>query len=143
MPLFTKGGVFLDSVQFNTDPNPYENLNWKKRISKHPTIGDRQVIQDFGVYMVDNVLRLGSGDKQVLDSVKVIALHTRYRTRGAVYSFSDYLGNVFSVVIMDFVPIIFRRGVDQAGVVTDLYRYTMELQTVTITTLFGQPYTGG
>jgi len=136
-PLFPLGGVYIDSsvneVRFSTDPATYETLNWQKRYSINMAIGGLVTIQDFGTFMKDNTLKLGSGAAQFLDEATVIALHTRFRTRGAVYNFRDYLNNQFVVFIKEFVPTIFKRG---------LYHYTMELQVTSITQLWGVVFTG-
>lgn len=130
--LLPLGGVYIDSgvneVRFSTDPEPYEPLNWEKRYQVFMAIGGRVTIQDFGTFMKDNMLKLGSGQAQFLDQATVIALHTRFRTRGAVYGFRDWLNNRFTVFIKSFVPIPFK---------PDLYRYNMELQVTAIDQLWG------
>lgn len=133
LPVIPSAGVVLDGVTFNTDPNPYEHHNWKKRYSIHQAIGGKVIIQDFGTYAKDLVLKLGSGQAQFIDLTTVKALNTRWLIRGASYSFLDYLGNDFVVFISDFNPTIFR---------VDLYTYTMELQVLTINKLWSLTYTG-
>lgn len=127
------GGVYLDGVQFNTDPEPYEPLNWTKRYSTHKTIGGRQVIQDFGTFQTDNTLKLGSGSARWISVDVMKELHRRFRTRGAQYVFKDWLGNEFIVFITTFVPVPFK---------VEMWQYTMELQTVLIAKLLGEPYQG-
>jgi hypothetical protein len=127
------GGVFLDNVRFPTNPDVYEPLNWKKRETVFPSIGGKVTIQDFGVYMKDDTIRLASGQGQFLDEATVIALHTRWRTRGATYTLTDWLRNNFTVFIREFVPVNYR---------PDLYRYTMALQVTQIVQLWGTVFTG-
>lgn len=127
------GSVFLNAIQFSTNPETYDVLNWQKRQNISPVIGGKVVIQDFGVYMKDNMIKLASGNAQFLDQATFLAFHTLWRTRGATYAFTDWLGNAFTVFIVTFLPVVFK---------TDLYRYTMELQCTAITQLWGVPYTG-
>lgn len=142
MPLPTVGGVFLDGVQFTTDPVTYEPMNWDKRMSVTQAIGGKVTVQDFGMFMKDNTVRLASAQTNVLNESTVIELHNRHRTRGLVYTFTDWLGNSFGVFIKSFVPIPVKKGRDTAGVVSVVYSYTMELQVLSITQLLGVAYTG-
>jgi hypothetical protein len=146
MPFPTIGGLVIDTggvpVTFSTDPNTYEPLNWQKRHSVHMVIGGKIVIQDFGTFMRDNALNLRGAPPQFLDEPTVIALHTRFRTKGASYGFTDWIGNVFTVFIREFVPVPFRKGADQAGGVVSLYTYSMALRVLSITKLFNVTYTG-
>ena len=135
MPVPAVGGITLDGVIFTTDPTVYEPLNWQKRMSIQMAIGGKVTIQDFGVFQKDNTVRLGG--ENFLEDAVVQSLHTKYRTRGATYAFTDWLGNSFTVFIKTFVPVPLKKG---PGV--SLYRYTMELQVLTITNLFGVAYTG-
>lgn len=127
------GSVYLNAKQFSTNPDTYDILNWRRRHSISPVIGGKVVIQDFGVYMKDNTVKLASGNAQFLDQATFLAFHTLWRTRGATYSFTDWLGNSFTVFIKEFLPIVFK---------TDLYRYSMDLQVTQIINLWGVPYTG-
>lgn len=131
---FPIGGITIGDVRLSTDPETYEPFNWTKRYSVHKHIGGGQTIQDFGVFQRDNTLKLASGERQILDTATVIALHVQYRTRGVSFSFTDWLGNTFTVFYTTFVPIPFR---------PNLWRYTMDLQVTTIAQLFGSPYSGG
>lgn len=142
MPFLPVGGVFLDGVQFSTDPEPYEPMNWEKRYSVHKGIGGKSTIQDFGTFMSDNTLRLGSGGSRFLEEAAVIALHTRYRVRGASYVFTDWLVNNFIVFITAFAPVPWKRGADEVGGTVSFYTYTMELQVIQINALLGVTYTG-
>lgn len=146
MPIPTVGGIILDdtpnAVTFNTDPNPYEHQQWEKRHSVHKTIGGGQVIQDFGVFATDNIVKLESGQGQFIDEVVRAALNTRWMTRGATYRFRDYLGNDFTVFIKTFMPTIFKMGAGVNLAATQIYHYRMELQVVSIQKLYGVTYTG-
>lgn len=143
MPLPAIGGVLLDGIPFEIDPSPYEPLNWTKRHSVHKTIGGGQVIQDFGTYMTDNVLRLGSnGLARFMSGTVAKEIHRRWRAPGVSYPFADWLDNAFRVFIVTFVPIPLLRGQDDTGATVDLYAYTMDLQVTQIVTLFGDPYQG-
>lgn len=142
---FLPTGVFLGGVQFSTDPEPYEPLNWVKRHSIHQTIGGGVVIQDFGTFMKDNTLKLGSGRERFLDQAVMLLLYNKYLARGTVYAFTDWLGNDFDVFIKSFVPQPFKRGMGKAGSGPDpitLWTYTMELQVLTIRAVCGATYTG-
>lgn len=142
MPLATVGQVFLDGVQFTTDPSVYETLNWEKRYNVTQAIGGKVTIQDFGTFMKDNTVKLGSGNANVLNHTVVLALHDRFRVRGVQYTYTDWLSNNFSVFIKRFVPIVLKRGIDPAGNLTTLYTYEMELHVLNITTLLGVAYAG-
>src|SRR3972149_3937496 len=135
MPFGPFGTVFLDGVQFSTNPIPYEPMNWKKRYSILPAIGGKVTTQDLVTFQPDNTVRLESGPNQFLDKATEQALHTRFRTRGASYVLTDWLGNNFTVFIKSFVPVPFLSGADAAGVAVELYTYRMELQVITIATL--------
>lgn len=144
MPIPTVGGVILGGVTFNTDPNPYEHQNWTKRYSVFKTIGGGQVIQDFGLVQADLTVQLSSGQAQFIDEVVRAALQTLYATRGSSYTFTDYLGNDFTVFIQDFKPTIFKMGgaTGPGYAATQVYHYTMALQVITINKLYGVTYTG-
>jgi len=144
MPIPTVGGVVLGGVTFNTDPDPYEHQNWKKRATVFKTIGGGQVIQDFGLVQVDNTVQLQSGQAQFIDEVVRASLQTLYATKGAAFTFTDYLGNQFTVFILDFKPTIFKMGgaTGPAYAATQVYHYTMSLQVISIQKLYGVTYTG-
>lgn len=142
MPIPTVGGIVLGGVTFNTDPDPYEHQNWNKRYSVFKTIGGSQVIQDFGLVQADLTVQLASGNAQFIDEVVRAALQTLYATRGTSYTFTDYLGNDFTVFIQDFKPRIFKMGGNVAYTATQVYHYTMALQVITINKLYGVTYTG-
>ncbi len=143
MPLPAIGGVVLDGIPFEIDPSPYEPLNWTKRHFVHKTIGGGQVIQDFGTYMTDNTLRLGSsGLARFMSGTVVKEIHRRWRARGVSYPFSDWLQNSFRIFMVTFVPIPLLRGGDGTGGTVDLYAYTMDLQVTEIIALLGEAYQG-
>jgi hypothetical protein len=134
------GSVVLGGTQFSTDPSPYEPLNWAKRHSIQPVIGGGVVIQDFGTFMRDNTLKLGSGNERFMALDVVLALHTKFRAPGATYLFTDWLSNQFMVFIKAFVPVPFKMGGDGLGNTVSLFTYTMDLQVTTILKLLGTPY---
>lgn len=145
MPFLVKGGITIDGVQLNTDPSTYEPANWEKRFSETMHIGGGRTIQDFGTFMRDNAVRLQSGDNNPIEESVMTSLHTRFRTKGATFVFTDWLGNTFTVFIKEFVPIPLKKGRDgsvPAGGTLSLYTYMMELRVLVITNFFGTPYTG-
>ena len=137
------GGITIDGVQLTTDPTRYEPLRWKKRTSFHQVIGPPgtpgpAVIQDRGVTQVDDVVML-EGENPITDDVKA-ALHTRYRTKGQQYSYTDWVGNTFQVFIEDFQPRPYKTGGTAAGVKFTLWLYTLTLRVVSISQLDGVAY---
>lgn len=142
MAFMVIGGITIGGVQLNTDPETYEPVNWKKRQSAHMVVGGGVVIQDFGVVQKDNTLRLVSGRAQFIDEVKRAALFGLYSNRGATYTLTDWLSNSFTVFILDFVSMPFKKGQDLSGNTISLFTYAMTLRTTGITTLFGTSYTG-
>lgn len=132
------GTIIIDGVRLTYDPSLYKPLEWPKRFSVHPVLGGGVVIQDFGVRQGDLLLKF-TGQNPLAGDV-VAALHTRYRAPGGVYPVTDWLGNVFSVVIERFAPVPLRTGVDLDGAPLTLWSYELDLRVVTITTLLGQPY---
>jgi len=136
------GGVFLDGVQFSTDPEPYKPLQWAKRYSVHMGIGGAVTYQDFGIFAKDNMLHLASGATRFLEESVMLALHSRYRTKGVAFSFSDWLNNGFTVFIKDFYVDPWMKGISPSGGTISLYTYTMDLQVVSMTQFVGQAYTG-
>ena len=134
--------VVFDGITFTTDPIPYDPFNWPKRDSKQSGVGLSVTIQDFGITMKNNVLKLGSGNQQILDLATVKAFFTRYQVQGATYAFSDWLGNVFTVYMHDFHPLPKIRGRLPNGGTDTLFTYTMELWVTGCTFLLGDAYTG-
>ena len=120
------GGVFLGGVQFSTDPKPYEPSNWKKRVSVHQIIGGTVVIQDFGLWLPDRTLKLGSGNERPMMSDVKDAIQGFYASQGATFAFADWLGNSFNVFILNFRSEPFLRG----SLSVDLYFYDLDLQVV-------------
>lgn len=134
MSLDAIGHVTLGGTTFSTDPQVYEPANWEKRASVSLGIGGSVTIQDFGTFQKDNTLRLASGAAGFLDLDTVKSLHTKYRTKGAAYALTDWLGNEFTVFILDFKPV--------PTFIGDLHTYEMSLQVTAISKLFGETYTG-
>ena len=134
MPITARGTVYLGGVQFTTDPAPYEAYQWPKRMSEHPVIGGSVIIQDFGVFQKDLTIALGSGATQFLEKSVIVSLDTMFRTKGATYTLTDWLGNEMTVYVAAFQP--------TATFLGTLYTYTMTLRVRTITKLFGSTYSG-
>jgi len=134
MPLAANGTVYLGGTQFTTDPQVYQPLQWKKRATVHKGIQGAVTVQDFGTFAKDNRLTLASGPSGFLEKSVVEDLHAKYRTKGATYSLTDWFGNSFTVFIVDFDP--------EPARARTLFRYTMTLQVLGITTLLGTAYTG-
>jgi len=121
-------------VYFTADPRSYRPWQWKKRASFHPGIQGSMTIQDFGVVSKDLVIEIESPEDAFLEASVVKQLHEMYRTKGAVYRLTDWVGNDFTVWLEDFQP--------EANENLPGYRYSMRLKVQSITTLFGAPYTG-
>jgi len=134
MPLTARGTVYLGGTQFTTDPQTYEPLKWPKRATVHKGIQGAVTVQDFGTFAKDNMIHLGSGESGFLEQSVVEALHTKYRTKGATYTLTDWAGNSFTVFIMGFEA--------EPTFIGTLFKYTMTLQVLGITNLLGTAYTG-
>jgi hypothetical protein len=145
MPFLVRGGVILDGVQFNTDPETYEPLNWPKRYSTHMAIGGAFTIQDFGLFAKDNTVRLVSGQTRPMEESVVAAIRSRYATKAGTFSFTDWVGNDFIVFIERFTPIPLKKGRDNnpiAGGTLSLYTYSLDLHVLVINQLLGAAYAG-
>ncbi len=134
MPLAARGTVYLGGVRFSTDPQPYESYEWPKRMSEHPVLGGKVIIQDFGTGKHDLTITLGSGQNQYLEKSVVVALDAMYRTKGATYRLTDWLGNDMTVFIAAFKP--------TGTFLGTLFTYTMTLRVRAIAALFGNAYAG-
>ena len=134
MPLPARGTVYLGGVRFTTDPVPYEAYEWPKRMSEHPVLGGSVILQDFGTHAKDLTITLGSGQNQVLEKSVVLALDGMYRTRGATYQLTDWLGNDMTVFIVAFKP--------TGTFLGTLFTYTLTLRVRAIAALLGSAYTG-
>lgn len=124
------GAIFLDSIQFTTDPKTYTR-QWPKRLTLVPTIGGNTVL-DFGRLAKDIKLELVSGG-QFLDRTVVDALETRAGTLGAGYPLVDWEGTEATVVIAAF---------DAQEFLPGLYDYTMTLWVRVLAKLRGVTYGG-
>jgi len=134
MPLTARGSVYLGGVRFSTDPQPYESYEWPKRMSEHPVLGGSVIIQDFGTHQKDLTITLGSGQNQYLEQSVVVALDAMYRTKGATYQLTDWLGNDMTVFIAAFKP--------TGTFIGTLFTYTLTLRVRAIAKLLGATYTG-
>jgi hypothetical protein len=126
------GTVQLGDTLFTTNPAVYKPLEWEARLSEHMEIGGTRSIQFFGVVQADDLIVLESGQTQILSQAAVIALFQKWQT-GATYPLTDWLGNSFMVLILDFKPVNYR---------PDLYHYTMRCRVTQIVALWGTPYSG-
>lgn len=134
MPLAARGTVYLGGVRFSTDPQPYESYEWPKRMSEHPVGGGKVIIQDFGTCKHDLTITLGSGQNQYLEKSVVVALDGMYRTKGATYQLTDWLGNDMTVFIAAFKP--------TGTFLGTLFTYALTLRVRSISKLLGLTYTG-
>jgi hypothetical protein len=134
MPIPARGNVYLGGVRFSTDPQPYEAYEWPKRMSEHPVLGGSVIIQDFGTHKKDLTITLGSGQNQYLEKSVVVSLDAMYRTKGATYQLTDWLGNDMTVFIAAFKP--------TGTFLGTLFTYSMTLRVRTIAALLGNAYTG-
>lgn len=139
MAILTIGKVTLGGITFDTDPQVYEPLNWEKRHSVLPGLQGAVTIQDFGHFAKDNTITLASGRSGYLNQSKVEAIHTAFRTKAAVFTLTDWIGNEFTVFIREFRPVPTFIGIDNTD---NLFTYTMLLQVTVITKLFGAVFTG-
>lgn len=128
------GTVFLGGIKFTTDPQIYNPMVWEKRHRVHKGLEGAVTIQDFGTFQKDNTVRLGSGTAGYLEESVVDSLHGAYRTRGAVFTLTDWRDNEFTVFITRFEPV--------PTFIGSLYTYDMELQVTAIAKLFGVVFTG-
>ena len=128
-----RGRVVLNGITFLTDPGVYTPLEWDKRLSKFIVI--RNVAwQDFGMFQKDNVIKVSSGGNQgVLDEVAAREFHRMFRVKGGVYTFSDWMGNSYNVIMASYKAFPIKEG--------PLYEYSMELHVASINTLFREVYT--
>lgn len=126
------GALFLDGVQFTTDPETYER-QWPKRLTKVATIGGNTIL-DFGRVAKDLTLSLDSGKggqymaRDVFDLIDAKA-----GALGIGYPFVDWNGTEATVVIASF---------DGDESLPDLFYYSMTLYVRTLTKLRGVAYGG-
>jgi hypothetical protein len=139
MAITTIGKTILDGVTFDTDPQIYEPLNWPKRHSVHRGIGGVVTIQDFGTFKKDNTIRLVSGATGFMNQATVDSFHVKFRTKGATFTFTDWLDNEFAVFILRFRPVATFIGESDSD---NLYTYEMDLHVLDIITLFGTTFVG-
>jgi hypothetical protein len=126
------GAIFLDGVQFTTDPETYER-QWLKRLTKVATIGGNTIL-DFGRKAQDITLRLESGrGGQYMAREVFDALDTRAGALGVGYPFVDWNGTEATVVIAAF---------DGDEALPGLFYYSLTLYVRTLTKLRGVAYGG-
>jgi len=131
----TIGKVFLNGIQFTTDPKI--TRNWPPRQSVLTGIEGSSTVQDFNRFAVDMRLTLSSAENYMNAALKA-AIDVLMETRGAVYSYSDYTGTIATVKILSFdaEPTFIADG----SLV--LYKYTLELKIMTLSNLDGVTYGG-
>lgn len=121
-------------IVFTADPTTYKPWGWKKRMSKHPTIGGGITIQDFGVTMKDTVIEIDAQLEQFMENSVAADVHALFRAKGAVYHLYDWLGNSFTVFMDEFTPVPHMQLIGST--------YSMKLTILGVNTLFGETYTG-
>jgi len=131
----TMGKVFLNGIQFTTDPRI--RRSWSPRRARLLGIMGSTTQQDFGRHAKDMRLVLTSEGNFVNRSFKK-QIEDLMLVRKAVYPYRDYQGLEGNVVIVDFdaVPTFYRDGL---GV---LYEYTLTLDVVGLTKLDFADYAG-
>jgi hypothetical protein len=134
MTVEARGTVYLGGERFTTDPQVYEPLQWPKRATVHPGLQGALTVQDFGTYAKDNSIHLASGSSGYMEQSVVAAIHTKYRIPGASYTLTDWMGNEFTVFILEFTA--------TPTFIGTLCTYSITLQVLGITKLFGSSYTG-
>lgn len=133
IPAFARVALGPTGAQttFTTDPEPYEPYRWPKRVSVHRGLQGAITIQDFGVFAKDRQLQLSH---DVMDDEVIKTLDGYFRTKGATFRFTDWLGNDFTVFILSFTHVPHGR--------LAISSYELALHVLGITQLFGSPYTG-
>jgi hypothetical protein len=121
-------------IVFTADPTKYDPWHWKKRMSKHETIGGGVTIQDFGVTMKDAVIDIEASIEQFMENSVAASVHALFRTKGAVYHLYDWLGNSFTVFVEEFHPVPHRNLPGST--------YSMRVKIMACATLFGSAYAG-
>jgi len=124
------GAIFLDGIQFTTDPKTYER-QWAKRITLVPVIGGNTVL-DFGRKAKDIKLQLVSGGQFMARDV-FDAIDTRAGVLGAGYPLIDWNGTEATVVIAAF---------DGDEALPDLFEYSLTLWVRALAKLRGVTYMG-
>lgn len=133
--LKTIGKVFLNGIQFTTDPKI--RRRWDVRQTPFQGIAGSHTVQDFGRFAKDMFLTLTS-DGNFMNATLKAQIDALVAVRGLVYTYSDYMGHEGTVKIMSFDPE--PTFVRDEGLV--LYQYTLELKVMTLTKMDGVAYTG-
>ena len=126
------GECVLDGVRFTTDPGQDSPLQWEKDATVFKG-QESKTIQDFGI--VPGQVKLASTADRPLDTATMLALHAKFRQSGTSTGvrYTDFFGNDFQVFVLEFQPTYREAG---------LWDYSMALEILTITALFGAAYTG-
>lgn len=120
------GTVVLGGITLMADPTAFE-IAWPPRGQIFSGPGGWTQAQVFGMPVGDAQLRLSSGATGPLDTAKVQAILALTRAQANI-TYTDALGNVLTVLILDFSPS--HRG---AG----LWDYSLTLQARTATKILG------
>lgn len=123
------------SVTLTTDPDTYE-LDWPKRRSVFQVIED-VVVQDFGKWAKDCVVKMQSGATQWLNKSVVTEMDANEAIRGGTWRLQDFEGNDFTVSIEKWAPVV-SKGMAMVG----LYVYELDLRVHAMSKLRGVNYTG-
>jgi hypothetical protein len=102
MGLTPIGHVFLDGLQFTSDPSDLA-IERPARRTYMPTIGGG-LYQDFGQIGSDARIRLSSGQSQLMSAALKAQIEARAAVKGATYSYSDWTGLSATVLILSFRP---------------------------------------
>lgn len=90
--------ITLDAIQLKIDPKVYEPYTFPRRGSVLRCIDGSTVVQDNGFSATDVVIRL---EGEIADVTVVAALRAKYAVKATAMTFTDWYGNVYSVL---FVP---------------------------------------
>lgn len=131
------GSIHLEAITLTTDPQKYKAPRMPGRGSVIPGIQGTVTIQDFPRVAKGSTFVLqGSGGQGLAHDV-VNAIDALKDETGAVFAYSDWLGNVATVWIEDFDP-----ELNAGPNAWQLYDYTLTLRIVTLASRRGVAYTG-
>jgi hypothetical protein len=128
------GGIVLAGLTLTTDPQKYKAPRMPGRGTVLPGIQGTVTIQDFPRVAKGSSFVLQGAGGQGLDQDTVNAIDALKDEAGAIWSYSDWLGNVATVWIEDFDP--------ELNAPWQLYDYTLTLRIVSLTLRRGVAYVG-
>lgn len=135
MTLQPNSALTLDSIPWTTDPATFE-WEWARRLAYIPGVGGSGTTQDFGRRVRDLVIRLDSGDGQVVTTAFLQAVDARYHQIGIAWPFVDAAHGIEGTVHVEaFAP--------RASRLPDLWLYAIALRAVTLTKWLGRTYPPG